>query len=107
MYAVIDTSSIPTTETREQGEQLLVSLQRDNPDAKWALAVTVVQPERSPLGELEQLYALTSLLLEASKVNPFGIQLEIPQLDGSIRTVTAVGIMRGAREWLDQVEAAN
>ena len=107
MYAVIDTSTIPTTETREQGEQLLASLQRDNPEAKWALTVAVVQPERSPLGELEQLYALASLLLDASKVNPFGIELQIPQLDGSMRTVTAVGIMNGARNWLDQAEAAH
>lgn len=104
MYAVIDLNQIPVVKTRAEGELFLRNLQHYNREAKWQLMVGITE---APLDELERLYALTAMLLEASGANPLSIALAVPQLDGSEQTITAVGIMHAARSWLDQVQSAN
>jgi hypothetical protein len=104
MYAVIDLTQIPVVKTRAEGELFLRNLEFYNKDAKWQLVVGITE---APLEELEWLYALAAMLLEASGVNPIGIALALPQLDGTEQTVSAVSIMHSARSWLDQVQKAN
>lgn len=104
MYAVIDLSQIPVVKTRAEGELFLRNLQHYNPTAKWQLVVGITE---APLEELERVYALAAMLLEASGANPMNIALALPQLDGSEQTVSAVSIMHSARSWLDQVRNAN
>jgi hypothetical protein len=104
MYAVIDLHQVPVVKTRAEGELFLHNLRHYNTQAKWHLFVGITE---APLDELERLYALAAMLLEASGANPLGIQMELPQLDGSVQTITAVSIMHSARSWLDQVQEAN
>jgi len=104
MYAVIDLAQVPVMKTRAEGELFLQNLRHYNPQAKWQLLVGITE---APLEELEWLYALAAMLLEASGTNPLSIAMALPQMDGSEKTITAVGIMHSARSWLDQVQTPN
>lgn len=101
MYAVIDLTQVPVCKTRSEGERFLEALRLYNTQAKWQLVVGI---ESAPLDDLERLYALTTMLLEASGLNPLSIGLEEAKLDGTTVTYSAVSAMHRARLWLDQVQ---
>jgi len=96
-YFVIDTYSVPNTLNRDDVDQLLVELNRDNPEANW-LAVQNIRPFTAD--SLEMLYALADLLLKESGINPLALQLEAED-----DIVSAARIMRDAREQIDTLIA--
>jgi hypothetical protein len=102
MYTILDANTLSViTPDRDRAEQLLVDLKRDAPDSAWSLFTAVNDVS---VDELEMLYALTAELLSVSGANPVNIQLEVPQMDGSVNKYSAVRIMHMARNWLDQVQ---
>lgn len=101
MYAVIDTSAAPTHPTRTQAEQSLRDLREHNPAAPWQLMVAVVE---RPIDEIERLYVLAHVLLNAVGANPLVLGIEQRMEDGSTQQFSAATIMSDARAWLDQIQ---
>jgi hypothetical protein len=101
MYAVIDLSQIPVCKSRGEAERFLQALRVYNTEAKWQLVVGI---ESAPLDALERLYALATMLMEASGMNPLTIGIAEAKLDGTEEQFSAVTVLHESRLWLDQVQ---
>lgn len=99
-YTVLDTSSLSVQHAdRAMAESSRDQLAIDNPDADWKVYVAVAPMDDS---KLEALYALASMLLTESKLNPIRTGLQISKLDGTIEERSLLSVMHQAREQLDQ-----
>lgn len=100
-YTVLDTKAISVGfDDRATAEATREQLSIDNPDADWKIYLAATPLEDSAL---EALYALASMLLTESKVNPIATCLQITKLDGTIEDRSLVRIMNDARVNIDKI----
>jgi hypothetical protein len=101
MYTVIDAKQVPACESAEDAHALQAQLAIDNPEGDWVVVgrATLQTDDNA----LERLYALAHQLLSVSKIDPFGLTMEITNLVGDKMTFTAARVMHDARSKLDQL----
>lgn len=80
-------------------EEAVAEAAKTGPDFKVYSPASDKVPE-----QLELLYALTIQLLTVGKVNPLFIKLELVNLLGEVREVTARQIVNDARAYLDAID---
>lgn len=103
MYVVLNTTNNTLYATgldKEALEKEIVEMKRVTGDD-----FQLFSPASDKVPEqLELLYALTIQLLTVGKVNPLFIKLELVNLLGEVREVTARQIVNDARAYLDAID---
>ena len=112
MKAVLVNKELLTilAEDLEQAYALAAKLREEHPNDKWTVMAPPISVHEGPMyaqyDALEHLYALAGILLQQSGLNPFGLALQVAQLDGTVKDVTAVTIMREGRHLIDDLHKA-
>ena len=100
MYIIVDTTQQTTYTDKEEAQRALKDF-----ETHFGPGYQLYSPASDKVPEqLELLYALTVQLLTVGKVNPLFIKLELVNLLGEVREVTARQIVNDARAYLDAID---
>lgn len=103
-YTIIDKNALKIQlAPRPKALEILSALQENNPDGDFVMVHEVNEDITSDA--LEELYALASMLLQESGINPFHLNLTITEMDGTKKEISAVNIMNNAREFMDGIDS--